>query len=115
MSWIVSRPFAYLQRVFVNHVGVGHACHTSKSTVACNASSTCFESVRDDLYASAAYGERSGTAGQPFPQDIELRDRSNEMLKICAAGSRRHALYEMIRKTAMQNIDRALSEAELNE
>jgi hypothetical protein len=57
-------------------------------------------------------GERHGAAGQPFPQDIELRDRALEMLNKFPVGSRAYQFYAGVLKVAKRNIAKALTEAE---
>jgi hypothetical protein len=75
----------------------------------------CFNGVRADLFGMTVLGERHGTAGQPFPQDIELRDQAAEMLKKLPPGTRAHQFFADVEKRAKRNISAALTEAEEEE
>lgn len=47
----------------------------------------CLDRVGSWLYGSAISGGRTGTPGQPFPQDIEMRDKSYEIMSSLPVGS----------------------------
>ncbi len=60
--------------------------------------------VMSELYEAAAYGARSGTYGQPFPRDLEAREKSRQILSTANRFSATYQLYEMILKKAEQEI-----------
>jgi hypothetical protein len=64
----------------------------------------CFENVQNSLTATAIYGERSGRPGQPFPQDLLLRDRSIETLGRLSPSSPLRGFYELLLRRAEENI-----------
>lgn len=64
------------------------------------------------LYGAAVTGERSGTAGEPFPRDIEARDKCEKILANISRFSPAFELYESILKNAKAEIERALRDRE---
>lgn len=68
--------------------------------------------VASSLYSSAVSGMRSGTSGQPFPQDLELKDRAQAALASLPRFSSAYDLLQRIKKHAENDIARAHREAE---
>jgi hypothetical protein len=53
----------------------------------------CYRNVEGYLFCSAISGTRSGSPGQPMPQDVRLKDRAMELLKNYPAGSPTFKFY----------------------
>ena len=66
--------------------------------------SECFDEVQRHLASTVLYGEKNGPAGQPFPQDIALRDRSRATLERLSGSSPLRGFYEMLVRQAESNI-----------
>ena len=62
------------------------------------------ESVADDIEYPTAVGTRHGTPGQPFPEDIELRDRSAEQLSKLSRSSPAWDFYARLKERAEYDI-----------
>lgn len=62
------------------------------------------ESVADDLAYPTVVGTRHGTPGQPFPEDIALRDRSAEQLSKLSKGSPAWNFYARLKERAEYDI-----------
>jgi hypothetical protein len=75
----------------------------------------CLDHVTSCFCISATCGSRSGVAGQPFPRDLSLRDRSTAELANHAPGTPAHRLFERILHRAQRNIRDSLLEAEERE
>jgi hypothetical protein len=71
-----------------------------------------FDAVLSELYAGAVSGMRSGTFGEPFPQDISLKAEAESLLRDIPRLSPAYQLYESIRDHADGNIKQSLREAE---
>lgn len=71
---------------------------------------TCYKRVSDSLYLTVVQGERHGPAGQPFPQDIELKERSYELMATLPIGSPAHRFYKLLFETAVKEISRRENE-----
>lgn len=56
--------------------------------------------VGSDLWGSAIQGTRSGVPGQPFPEDLAMRDKSEEILKTLSKGSPAWEFYAGLKKQA---------------
>lgn len=69
-------------------------------------SNTCYDRVNSWLYGAAISGERSGTPGQPFPQDIEMRDRAYDIMSNLPFGSVGHKFYKQLNEAAKSRIER---------
>jgi hypothetical protein len=67
----------------------------------------CFEKVKSNLFGIALDGTKSGSVGQPFPSDIELRDNSKIVLEKLSPASIGYSLYSGLYNYAVQEIDRA--------
>lgn len=64
----------------------------------------CYSSVASGLHAAVVSGGRSGKPGEPFPEDVEQRDRSYEIARSLTAGSPAHRFYTSLAKSAEASI-----------
>ncbi len=71
---------------------------------------TCYKRVSGSLYLTVVQGERHGPVGQPFPQDIELKERSYEMMGKMPIGSPAHRFYKLLFETSVKEISRRENE-----
>ena len=69
-----------------------------------NVGEDCFRKVGSDLYSCALTEGRHGPAGQPMPQDVNLRERSTQALSKLQPGSPAYRFYESLQKLAEGNI-----------
>ena len=76
------------------------------------ASFDCYQSAAQSLEISALYGTRSGTLGQPMPQDIAMKDQASEVANQFDAGSLVHRFYDSLAKIAQARIDDQLQRDE---
>lgn len=67
---------------------------------------SCYKRVSSHLHSVAYQGTRSGIPGQPFPEDIEQRDKSKELMDKLAIGSPGHRFYKSLYEIALSNIKR---------
>lgn len=67
---------------------------------------TCYRRVCSCFHSSLLHGVRSGTPGQPFPQDIEQRDRSFEIMSKLTPGSPAYKFYKNLHNEAKAEIER---------
>jgi hypothetical protein len=70
----------------------------------------CCRRVGFAFYRIAMSGMRSRTTGEPYPQDIALRDRCQAVLPTLAAGSPIHGLVRDVLERAERNIREATQE-----
>src|SRR5690606_33762463 len=70
------------------------------------------KAIGSALYGAAVTGERSGTAGEPFPRDIEAKEECEKILANMSRFSPAFELYEAILKNAKAEIERALRDRE---
>ena len=63
------------------------------------------EKATDSLYRAAISGIKSGTVGEPFPQDVAIKENAVRILKEMPRFSPAFELYEGIRKSAERNIN----------
>lgn len=66
--------------------------------------------VSSSLYGTAVSGIRSGAPGEPFPEDIDMKKRAEEMLASISQANPAYELYDDIRHFAQDNIERQLAE-----
>lgn len=66
----------------------------------------CYKRVGSHLHTIAFQGGRSGIPGQPFPEDIDQRDKSQAMMKELPAGSPGYRFYKSLYEAAIGNIKR---------
>ena len=72
--------------------------------------------VTGELYGAAISGMRSGASGQPFTQDIELRDNADAALKKISRFSPSFKLYDGLFKHAKKEIeDHTFDDEELDD
>ena len=71
-----------------------------------------FKTLKSGLFSSAARGIRSGTAGQPFPRDLEAKAGCEKILQGLSRFSPAYEVYEALLKDAEMNIARQLRERE---
>ncbi len=64
----------------------------------------CYKRVSSSLYRSVQQGLKSGKAGQPFPADIEQRDKSSEMMRKLPPGSPEYRFYKALYEDAKSEI-----------
>jgi hypothetical protein len=72
----------------------------------------CLRGVTVVFYRIAACGAKSGPSGQPFPEDIALRDRCQAVLGTLPVGGSARRLFQDLLKRAEQNIVAALQDEE---
>ena len=79
-------------------------------------SSDCYRSVTSSLACSALSGTRSGTPGQPMPQDVAIKDQGSEVASQFDVGSPAHRFYTLLAERAKANIrNQLLRDEELSE
>jgi hypothetical protein len=94
--------FVFTHRKFVDDV-LAKAKQFGKKT---------FDRVLGVLYGSAISGMRTGTAGEPFPQDLKMKADAEAVLKDVPRFSPAYEVYDEILRCAEQRISRSLREAE---
>jgi len=67
---------------------------------------TAVADLRSSLFGSAISGSRHGTPGQPFPEDVRLKTKSEEALARLPKGSPVAEFYEALAQNAAQDIQR---------
>lgn len=70
------------------------------------------KALKSGLFGSAISGIRSGTPGQPFPRDLEVKAECEKILQGLSKFSPAYEVYESLLKDAEQNIAYALRERE---
>ena len=77
-------------------------------------SAGCYRSVTGRLMGCAMSGTRSGTAGQPMPQDVAIRDQATAVANQLDAGSPANRFYASLAESAEKSIrDDLLRDEEL--
>lgn len=71
-----------------------------------------YELVRGELHAGTVSGARSGTAGQPFPQDLKMKADAERQLEALPTYSPAYSLYENILRHAEASIASQLADRE---
>jgi transcriptional regulator with XRE-family HTH domain len=74
--------------------------------IASKNSSDCFDRIKSSLFGIVLSGTKSGSVGQPFPSDIELRDKAKETLEKLSPTSAAYGLYSSLYNYALQEIGR---------
>lgn len=69
-----------------------------------------YRELSSSLFASAVSGIRSGTPGEPFPEDLRMKAQAEEALATLSRADPAFALYDDIRRHAEGNIERSLAE-----
>ena len=72
--------------------------------IADSVSVECLASVSDHLRTPSVTQGRNGIRGQPFPQDLLLRDRASDMVKKCLPGSPAKRFYSDLAEIAQRSI-----------
>lgn len=70
------------------------------------------EMVTGALYSATVSGMRSGSPGQPFPEDVELQKKSNDVLGRIPRFDPTHTLYTYLAKHAETQISQQLKVGE---
>lgn len=70
----------------------------------------CRQEMAGALWAATISGGRVGTPGQPFREDVEQRDRSNEVAAALPKGSIEEEFYRAMASSAEQSIERSVAE-----
>lgn len=71
------------------------------------------KSISSSLFASTLGGVRSGIPGKPFPIDLEMKARAEQMLASLSKADPAYSLYDDIRGDAEANIERSLAEGRI--
>ena len=80
------------------------------------ASYDCYQSVSSNLSRSALSGIRSGTPGQPMPEDVAMRDQAAAVASRFDSGSPTFRFYDSLAKSAEAKIRyQLLRDEELSE
>ena len=72
----------------------------------------CYKSAASEVFSAAVSGMRSGTPGEPFPEDLRMKEEATEALKSIPRFAPGRDLYEDLLKFAEQSIRQQLKEAE---
>lgn len=72
----------------------------------------CYRDAMSHVHGAIFNGMRSGTPGQPFPQDLNIRDEAARVLNELRAASPARELFEDVARGASARIDRSVQEAE---
>ena len=71
-----------------------------------------FDNALNSLYVSMITGVKQGTPGEPFPQDIMIRDESVKALKEIPRFIPAYRLYKMLKEHAEDCVAQSLNERE---
>ncbi|MGW2785756.1 hypothetical protein ACWC3X_31610 [Streptomyces populi] len=66
--------------------------------------------IRDSLHAAVISGMRSTSPGQPYPEDIEQRDKSTTLADACRKGSVEEQFYRALAESAQERIHQEANE-----
>ena len=75
----------------------------------------CYKKASSELFSAAVSGMRSGTPGEPFPEDLRMKEEATEALKSIPRFAPGRDLYEDLLKHAEREIRRQLKEGEAHE
>lgn len=64
----------------------------------------CLRHVKSALYGAVISGSRSGTTGEPFPEDISQRDNAARIAASLTPGSIEEEFYRLLERQAVDNI-----------
>ncbi|MEX2587622.1 MAG: helix-turn-helix domain-containing protein [Actinomycetota bacterium] len=67
-------------------------------------SSDCYSEVASAFHSAVISGTRRGTPGEPFPQDVEQRDKSAQIAASLPPGSPAHRFFVALKKSADESI-----------
>ena len=68
------------------------------------ASADCYRNATSSLASCALLGTRSGTPGQPMPQDVAIKDQASAVAAQFEAGSPTHRFYVLLAESADTSI-----------
>ena len=71
-----------------------------------------YKAVTSALYSAVISGVRSGTPGQPYPQDLEQRDRARAIADGLPRGSATERFYRSLQRSAEADIARKVEDDE---
>ncbi|MGA5887034.1 hypothetical protein ACPCK4_32385 [Streptomyces cellulosae] len=66
--------------------------------------------MRSSLHAAVVSGVRSTSPGQPYPEDIQQRDKAMALADTCRKGSVEEHFYRALAESAQERIQREVSE-----
>ena len=69
-----------------------------------NLGDECYNTVSRSLFQAVTSGSRSGTPGEPFPEDVAIKEQSAAVAKKLVAESPSHQFYESLGKEAQGSI-----------
>ncbi|MEW2559680.1 helix-turn-helix domain-containing protein [Streptomyces griseorubiginosus] len=69
-----------------------------------------FRRTAGNLHASVVSGFRSGTPGQPYPEDLDIRERAQHIRARLPRGSAVDLFYKALVDSAQHNIDRTVAD-----
>ncbi|MFG2885326.1 helix-turn-helix domain-containing protein [Streptomyces sp. NPDC048297] len=69
-----------------------------------------FRRTAGNLHAAVVSGFRSGTPGQPYPEDLDIRERAQRIRASLPRGSAVDLFYKALVDSAQHNIDRAIAD-----
>lgn len=88
--------------LWTNYENVQYILNTASKN-----SGDCFNKIKSSLFGIALGGTKSGAVGQPFPSDVELRDKMKEVIGKLSPTSVAYGLYSDLYNYALQEISRA--------
>lgn len=94
---------AYHDFIFENPNFVEKILNASKSL-----GEECYKSVRSNLFWGANSRSKSGTAGQPMPEDIKMRDESDKLMQKYQAGTPTYEFYKDVKEYAEEEIKESM-------
>jgi hypothetical protein len=72
----------------------------------------CYEKIRSRLFCAAWTGERHGNAGEPFAEDVALRDNAHRVLEQLTRGTRTYSFYKDLEDGTIREIKNHLARDE---
>ncbi len=72
----------------------------------------CYQKVRSGLFCAAWTGSRHGTPGQPFPEDVALRDNAHRVLEQLPRGTLTYCFYKDLEEGTIREIKNHLARDE---
>lgn len=70
------------------------------------------DSAMGHLFRASMSGVKQGLPGEPFPQDVSMKEKAEEALKEISRFSPAFRLYDDLKKHAEQNIGRSVKSRE---
>jgi hypothetical protein len=75
----------------------------------------CYKRASGEVFAAAISGMRSGTPGEPFPEDLRMKEEATDALKSIPRFAPGRDLYEDLMQYAEHGIRQQLKDAEAHE